>query len=144
MNAFISKREPPHSALQEIESDCTHNFEKASRLRNSIDSFDTIITSVVTQNVLGYIWPLFLKLQSPNVDLSNAYKEGRQVAEVIESLRNDKERFCKIYQQANTISDTPVKKRIVVKQQYRGNVPAQSIAEHYRLNLLIPFMLQTN
>lgn len=144
VSAFISKLEPTHSALQEIESDCTHNSEKASRLRNSIESFDTIITSVVTQNVLGYIWPLTLKLQSPNVDLSSAYKEGRQLAEVIESLRNDEERFCKIYQQAvqlaNAIDVTPVKKRIVVKQQHRGNVPAQSIAEHYRLNLFIPFI----
>lgn len=31
VSAFISKLEPTHSALQEIESDCTHNSEKASR-----------------------------------------------------------------------------------------------------------------
>lgn len=75
VSAFISKLEPTHSALQEIESDCTHNSEKANRLRNSVESFDTIITSVVTQNVLGYIWPLTLKLQSPDVDLSSAKKK---------------------------------------------------------------------
>lgn len=91
VGAFLSKLHPIYSALQKIESDGTRlNSEKASRLRNSIESFDTIITAVIVHKVLGYILPLTTRLQSPNVDLLSAYKEGREVAEVIESLRCEK------------------------------------------------------
>lgn len=142
VNAFIAKLGPTHRALQEIESDCTPNSEKASSLLKTMESFDTLVTSVVIQSVLGYIWPLTIKLQSPKVDLLRAYKEGREVAEVIESLRNDG--FSNIYQKAvhlaDTIGVTPVKKRIAGKQQHRGNAPAESTEAHYRVNLFIPFI----
>lgn len=72
----------------------------------------------------------------------NGLKEGREVAEVIESLRNDG--FSKIYEKAvqlaDTIGVTPVKKRIAGKQQHRGNAPAESIEDHYRVNLFLPFI----
>lgn len=144
VNAFLSQLGPTHRALQEMESDCTHNLEleKASRLLKTMESFDTVVTSVVAQSVLGYIWPLTIKLQSPKVDLLMAYKEGREDAEVIESLRNDG--FSKIYkkavQLADTIGVTPVKKRIAGKQQHRGNAPAESTEDHYRVNLFLPFI----
>uniref|UniRef100_A0A667WQR9 TTF-type domain-containing protein n=1 Tax=Myripristis murdjan TaxID=586833 RepID=A0A667WQR9_9TELE len=129
---------------QETESDGTRlHSEKASRLRNSIESFDTIVTAVTIHKVLGYILPLTTRLQSPDVDILSAYKEGREVAQVIESLRSE-ESFSTIYQQAvqmaSTIDVAPVKKRVTVKQQHRGNAPADSVAEHYRLNLFLPFI----
>lgn len=113
MGAFISKLRPIYTTLQEIESDGTRlNSEKASRLQNSIESFDTIVTAVTIQKVLGYILPLTTRLQSPDVDILSAYKEGREVAEVIESLRSE-ESFSTIYQQAvqmaSTIDVAPVK-----------------------------------
>lgn len=132
---------PIYTTLQEIESDGTRlNSEKASRLRDSIESFDTIVTTVTIHKVLGYILPLTTRLQSPDVDILSAYKEGREVAEVIESLHSD-ESFSTIFQQAvqmaSTIDVAPVKKRITAKQ-HRGNAPADS--EHYRLNLFLPFI----
>ncbi|CAK6965391.1 kDa repressor of the inhibitor of the protein kinase [Scomber scombrus] len=86
VGAFLSKLGPIHSALQDIESEGTrHNSEKATTLRNSIESFDTIVTAVVMHNILGYILPLTTRLQSPNVDIVSAYKEGREVALVIQA-----------------------------------------------------------
>ena len=62
-------------------------------------------TAVVMHNVLGYILPLTTRLQSSNVDIVSAYKEGREVAEVIESLRSE-ERYSTIYQQAVQLAST--------------------------------------
>ncbi len=144
VGAFLSKLHPNYTALQQIESEGTRlNSEKASRLRNSIESFDTIVTAIIIHKVLEYILPLTTRLQSPDVDILSAYKEGREVAEVIESLRSE-ERFSSIYQQAvqmaSIIDVAPVKKRITTKQQHRGNAPSDSAAEHFRLNLFLPVL----
>nr|XP_055048148.1 52 kDa repressor of the inhibitor of the protein kinase-like [Misgurnus anguillicaudatus] len=48
--------------------------------------------------------------------------------------------YQKAVQLARTIDVVPVKKRIAVKQQHRDNVPAESVGEHFRLNLFLPFI----
>ena len=66
----------------------------------------------------------------------------RKVSAVIKSLRSD-ERFTAMYKQAVEMASIGVnltKKRITVKQQHRGNVPADSIAQHFRLNMFLPFI----
>ena len=66
------------------------------------------------------------------------YKEAKEVAQVISTLRNE-EGFSEIYEKsaelASTIDVVPVKKRVTIWQKNRENTPSQSIEEHYRLNL---------
>lgn len=49
-----------------------------------------------------------------------------------------------IYQEAvrmaSTIDVAPVKKRITTTQKHRSNAPSDSVAEHYRVNLFLPFL----
>ena len=92
---------------------------------------------------MAYILPLTIRLQSPDVDIISAHDEGRKAAEVIESLRSD-ERLPAMYKEAvemaRSVGVSPTKKRSTVTQPHRGSVPADSIAEHFRLNLFLPFI----
>lgn len=84
VDSLISKLGPISTALDEIKIEGTqHNSEKANRLQNSIESFDTIVTAVIIQKVLGYILPLTIRLQSSDVDIINTIgyimmKEGKE------------------------------------------------------------------
>lgn len=143
VNAFVENLGAVHSALSEMESGTSQSAEKASRLRHSIESFDTVVTSVISSKVLGFIQPLTTQLQTPNIDLMTAYKEAKEVTACIASLRTEEE-FRSIYQQAvelaKSIDVIPQKKRVTVRQQYRENAPTQSIEEHYRVNLFYTFI----
>ncbi|KAK1889542.1 52 kDa repressor of the inhibitor of the protein kinase [Dissostichus eleginoides] len=143
VGAFLDHFKSAHSALTDLESRTSSNSNKANNLRHSMESFDTIVTAVTTNKILGYIQPLTKELQSPNIDLMTAYKEAREVAQVISTLRNEKG-FCDIYAQsielASTIDVVSSKKRVTNRQQNRANTPSQSIEEHYRLNLFYPFI----
>lgn len=68
VGAFLDHFNAAHSALIEIESQ-TSNSNKVSNLQHSIESFDTIVTAVTTNKILGYIQPLTKELQSTNMDL---------------------------------------------------------------------------
>ncbi|KAF3854361.1 hypothetical protein F7725_022416 [Dissostichus mawsoni] len=85
VGAFLDHFKSAHSALTDLESRTSSNSNKANNLRHSMESFDTIVTA-----------PLTKELQSPNIDLMTAYKEAREVALVISTLRNEEE-FCDIY-----------------------------------------------
>lgn len=73
--------------------------------------------------IIGYIQPLTKELQSTNIDLMTAYKEAREVAQVISTLRNE-EGFRDIYEKsvelASTTDVVPVKKRVANRQQNRA------------------------
>ncbi|KAL3060810.1 hypothetical protein OYC64_015201 [Pagothenia borchgrevinki] len=96
VGAFLDHFKSAHSALTYLESRTSSNSNKANNLRHSMESFDTIVTAVTTNKILGYIQLLTKELQSPNIDLMTAYKEAREVAQVISTLRNE-EGFCDIY-----------------------------------------------
>lgn len=63
-----------------------------------------------------------------------AYKEAREMARVISTLRNE-EGFSEIYEKstelASTIPMVPVKKRVTNRQQNTENTPSQSTEEHF-------------
>ncbi|KAF3844226.1 hypothetical protein F7725_013567 [Dissostichus mawsoni] len=121
VGAFLDHFKSAHSALTDLESRTSSNSNMANNLRHSMESFDTIVTAVTTNKILGYIQPLTKELQSPNIDLMTAYKEAREVAQVISTLRNE-EGFCDIYAQsielASTIDVVPSKKRPAMLATY--------------------------
>ena len=75
--AFIEHFKAAHSALTHIESGTSSDASKASNLKHSIESFDTIVSAVTTNKILCYIQPLTNQSQSTNIDLMTAQKEAR-------------------------------------------------------------------
>ncbi len=122
LSAFVEQFTAIHSVLETMEAEVTTTSGKASTLRHSIGTFETIITAVIANKVLGYMLPLTKKLQSTNLDIITAYEEARNVRQVIAKQRNE-QGFSPCFQKAtalaNSVDVVPTKRRITVKQNYR-------------------------
>ncbi len=143
LSAFVEQFTAIHSVLETMEAEVTTTSGKASTLRHSIGTFETIITAVIANKVLGYMLPLTKKLQSTNLDIITAYEEARNVRQVIAKQRNE-QGFSPCFQKAtalaNSVDVVPKKRRITVKQNYRANISTESVEDHYRVNLFYPFI----
>ncbi|KAM3843293.1 52 kDa repressor of the inhibitor of the protein kinase-like [Diretmus argenteus] len=141
--AFVDKFSAVHSALSTMETEHNSISGKAFNLRQSMESFETIITAVITNYVLGYMQPLTKQLQATNLDILSAYQEARNVREVIAQERCE-EGFSVCFEKAtalaNSVDVVPTKRRISVKQSYRANSPSETVEDHYRVNLFYPFI----
>ncbi|KAJ8333395.1 hypothetical protein SKAU_G00414030 [Synaphobranchus kaupii] len=141
--AFVEKFSAVHSVLRAMETEPTSISGKAFNLRQSMESFETIITAVTTNHVLAYMQPLTKQLQATNLDIISAYQEARNVRDVIAQQRCEKGfRLCfqKATDLAKSVNVVPTKRRISVKQSYRASVPTESVEDHYRVNLFYPFI----
>ncbi len=118
LSAFVEKFTAIHSVLETMEAEVTTISGKASTLRHSIRTFESIITAVMANKVLGYMYPLTKQLQTTNLDTMTAYKEARNVREVIANQRN-KQGFSQCFQKATELANltdvVPAKRRILVK-----------------------------
>ncbi len=143
LSAFVEQFTAIHSVLETMEAEVTTTSGKASTLRHSIGTFETIITAVIANKVLGYMLPLTKKLQFTNLDIITAYEEARNVRQVIAKQRNE-QGFSPCFQKAtalaNSVDVVPTKRRITVKQNYRANISTESVEDHYRVNLFYPFI----
>ncbi len=143
LSTFVEQFTAIHSVLETMEAEVTTTSGKASTLRHSIGTFETIITAVIANKVLGYMLPLTKKLQSTNLDIITAYEEARNVRQVIAKQRNE-QGFSPCFQKAtalaNSVDVVPTKRRITVKQNYRANISTESVEDHYRVNLFYPFI----
>lgn len=143
LNAFVEKFTAAHSALETMETEPTSISGKASNLKHSMESFETIITVVMTNHVLGYLQPLTKTLQSTNLDIITAYKEAQNVRKVIANQRCEEGfRGCfeKASAMANSVNVVPAKRRVCLNQNYRANVASETVEDHYRINLFYPFV----
>ncbi|KAK0135490.1 repressor of the inhibitor of the protein kinase [Merluccius polli] len=67
--------------------------------------------------------PLTKQLQATNLDIITVYEEARNATAL-----------------ANSVDVVPAKQRISVKQNYRPNVPTESLEDHYMVNVFYPFI----
>ena len=85
-----------------------------------------------------------MALQSKPCDLVEAYKDAQNLVKVLEEVRNDKERYGRLFTRALQIAATvdvePSKPRTAERQRGRANAPANSTQEYYRLNFFLPFV----
>lgn len=142
LSAFVDKFTAVHSVLETTGTENPSISGKATTLRHSMESLETIITAVMVNRILGYIHPLTKQLQA-NVDILTAFEEARNLQQVIANQRRDEcFRLCfdKATALANSIGVVPAKRRISVKQTYRANITTQSVEDHYRINLFYPFI----
>ncbi|KAK5868034.1 hypothetical protein PBY51_012481 [Eleginops maclovinus] len=143
LSAFVEKFTAVHSVLEKMGVEKPSVSAKAATLRHSMESFETIITAVMVNEILGYIHPLTKLLQTTNLDILTAYEEARNMRQVIANQREDKgSRLCfeKATALANSIGVVPAKRRVSVRQTYRANVTTESVEDHYRINLFYPFL----
>lgn len=140
LSAFVEKFTAIHSVLETMEAEVTTTSGKASTLRHSIGTFETIITAVIANKVLGYMLPLTKQLQATNLDIITAYEEARHVRQVIANQINEQGCFQKATALANSVDVVPAKHRTSVKQNYRPNISTESLEDHNRVNLFYPFI----
>ncbi|CAC5376014.1 unnamed protein product [Mytilus coruscus] len=96
----------------------------------------------LTQFLLGYLRPLSIELQSENCDLVEAHVQARSVAaSFLEIRENAEEAFDGLFKRASTIANkndiTINKPRTSGRQRHRANAAAETVEQHYRINIFI-------
>lgn len=91
-----------------------------------MESFETIITAVITNYVLGFMQPLTKHLLATNLNIVSAYQETRNVRDVIAQQRCE-QAFSLCFQKATDLAKSvdvvPSKRRISVKQNSGQTFP---------------------
>ena len=87
MCAFVAKFGTVHSTLRTLETEHTSISGKSCNVWQSVEYFQTIITAVITNYVLGFMQPLTKQLQATYLDTVSAYQEARNVRDVIAQQR---------------------------------------------------------
>lgn len=92
---------------------------------------------------MSFMQPLTKQLQATNLDIVSTYQEARNVRDVIAQQRCE-QAFSLCFQKATALAKSvdvvPIKRRISVKQNFRANIPSESVEDHYRVNLFYPFV----
>ncbi|XP_056017385.1 52 kDa repressor of the inhibitor of the protein kinase-like [Ostrea edulis] len=129
--------------LQEIENK-TVGHSDATVYSTTLQNFEILQVAVVTQFVLGYIRPLSIALQSVNCDLVEAHTQARLLVTTMTVIRtNYDKQFHDLFQRASAIAtenEITVKPRTAGRQRHRANAAAETVEEHFRINLFIPFI----
>jgi len=111
-----------------------------------MSEFPYIMSAVMTQNILAYIRPLSVALQSKKCDLVLAHTECQSLIVLMKSERSE-ETFKKLYDRAtHLLKDTfgddqePDMPRSNARQRHRANAPSSNPEEYYRVNYYYPFV----
>ena len=117
----------------------------ALNIFKAIDSFDFLITLIVTYNIFNYTLLVTELLQSKNNDIA----DGIHMIDSLISLLSEIRENCDIYhnkwfQQAVDIAEkfdiSVSHPRITKKQTQRANHPSNSTQEYYKYSLTIPLV----
>ena len=85
-----------------------------------------------------------MALQSNSCDLVEAYNDAQNLVKVLEKVRNEKERYEKLFTRASDIAATvdvePSKPRTAARQRGRANAEADNTQEYYLSNFFFPFV----
>ena len=121
---------------------------KAESLFKLLDSFEFIVTLVVTCSILDYFLPVTRKLQAKDLDVAQLMDLIQNLKMTIENLRNSVENYLenwynkakKLAEKVDISEDNMTKPRTCSRQIYRSNHPVQNTKEHFRVFLTIPFL----
>ena len=86
-----------------------------------------------------------MKLQSGTADIMNAFLLIEEIKKLYVELRtNVNTHFNKIFLQAKRMGDAvqvePSKCRVSGYQKHRPNAPTETVEDHYRVNVAVPFL----
>ena len=118
----------------------------ADSFLNRLLSFEFIVCAVVCRHVLAYMRPLTVALQAKNCDLHKAYRMAQRLIKTLQDDRTESKFHClweKITGAADTLDIQPVKKRTVISQRNRANVPVESVEAYYKVAYFYAFLDHT-
>ncbi|VDI41134.1 Hypothetical predicted protein [Mytilus galloprovincialis] len=130
--------------LDEIQNQTVGNSD-ATSYKMTLLNFEILVVAVVTQFLLGYLRPLSIELQSENCDLVEAHVQARSLAaSFLEIREHAEEAFDGLFKRASTIANkndiTINKPRTSGRQRHRANAAAETVEQHYRINIFIPLI----
>ena len=112
---------------------------------NTITDFEFIITFVIVYIYLNHLAGPTVRFQGKALDIIGAYAEIENIKKTYyEERRNIEIRFHYVYEVAvelaRLVNVEPDMPRIVQRQKYKNNNPANTPEEYYRRNIAIPFI----
>ena len=117
----------------------------ATSLHNNLTQFRFLATFVITSKLMAAIQSLTSSLQEKATDVAKAYKHVARVISVLQDMRdNINDRHGEWWTDVQALClKTGVQEslpRYCSRQTYRGNIPAQTPVDYYRLNVSIPLL----
>lgn len=112
---------------------------------NSVLNFEFVVCLKIMEFFSSLLMPISIVLQSPECDLLKAFKEIKNLEELVQNYRHNVDsHFDQIYKQILEIAEkndieqsTP---RICRRQQNRFNVQAENAQQYYKVTVFIPFI----
>ena len=115
----------------------------ADSFLNRLLSFEFIVCAVVCRHVLAYMRPLTVALQAKNCDLHKAYRMAQRLIKTLQDDRTESKFHC-LWEKITGAADTlAVKKRTVISQRNRANVPVESVEAYYKVAYYYAFLDHT-
>lgn len=122
------------------------NDDEATSLLHAIQNPTLIVSVVFMASVLAKTVVLSKTLQEPRLDLGTALYKINAVTNQLQAIRHDAEReVAVLFNEAEQLGHDVGLAEITVPRKVwrvtqRANAPAESVAEHYRVNLFVPFL----
>ena len=118
---------------------------RAEGLKASLQSFQTIVTFIITKNILEEVRPLASKFQKRDQDIYEAFVMVDSVIDSIESIRvcidgNFSSWYQEILDLAKKIGVSESVLRKTSIQRNRNNTPSESPNQHFKRVIAIPLL----
>ena len=117
----------------------------AISLLGSICKFEFIVSFLTAYQFLSHLSGITVKLQSGTAGIMDAFMSIEEIKNVYAEIRtNVNAHFNKIFLQAKRMGDAvqvePTKCRVSGYQKHRSNASTESVEDHYRVNVAVPFL----
>ncbi len=146
LDAILSPQDYPELVSQEGSWNWNNDTKtKAQGLKNSLTSFQTIATFIITKNVLDEVKSIASKLQKCEQDVYEAYTMVNNVIENIDTSRKNIDMvFSSWYEEvltlANKVGVAEFVPRKTSLQRNRSNTPSESPSQHCKRAIAIPLI----
>lgn len=131
--------------LQKIADQGDRRATTAFSLLQTIMSSEFLVSLVILADILGITLPLSRSLQAIEIDILSAVQLINTTTASLQRQRETssdafKKLFAMVEALANEIGTEITVRRITGHQTNRFNIQTQSVEEHYRLSVYIPFV----
>ena len=149
LNIFVELHEAIANSLEDISTN-RNDWNAASVMDArsflaAITDFHFIASLQITRDILAYVHPISISLQSNTQDVMKAMTEVQNVIQALQEQRDNVDDFhTRIYgamvAMADSVNVQPTAPRRVNRQRHRANAPAGTVEEYYKRNVTIPVL----
>ena len=123
----------------------SESITKANGFLHNITSFQFLVAASIAMRLLSFLRSVTVRLQKRSIDIVNAYGQVHAIQNEMESFNANCDLefhtwFVEISKLAQELNITVAVPRIIGRQVYRNNAPADSPEMYYRRNVLLPFL----